>query len=58
MPNVMQIFGLVARFQSTPKELYVMVVKRILRYLKGTIDFGLWYPKGENFTLTTYIDAD
>jgi len=35
-----------------------MAVKRILRHLKGTMDFGLWYPKGENFTLTTYTDAD
>jgi hypothetical protein len=24
----------------------------------GTLDFGLWYPKGDNFTLTMYIDAD
>jgi hypothetical protein len=33
-------------------------VKQIFRYLKGTLDFGLWYPKGEDFTLTTYTDAD
>jgi hypothetical protein len=26
--------------------------------LKGTLDYGLWYPKGEEFTLTTYIDVD
>ena len=33
-------------------------VKRIFRYLKGTLDFGLWYPKGKDFNLTTYTDVD
>ena len=33
-------------------------MKRILRYLKGTIDFGLWYPKSSTFIVTTYSDAD
>ena len=42
--DVMQDVGLVARFQSAPKETHVAVVKRILRYLKGTADYGLWYP--------------
>jgi len=44
--DIMQVVGLVARFQSTPKETHMKVVKRIFRYLKGTLNFGLWYPKG------------
>jgi len=35
-----------ARFQVAPKESHLSAVKRILRYLKGTVDLGLWYPKG------------
>jgi hypothetical protein len=42
---VMQGVGLVAIFQSAPKESHVMTIKIILRYLKGTMDFGIWYPK-------------
>ena len=34
--DVMQVVGLVARFQSALKETHVTTVKRILRYLKGT----------------------
>jgi hypothetical protein len=34
-----------------------MVVKRIIRYLKGITEFGLWYPKGNEMTMVTYIDA-
>jgi hypothetical protein len=33
-------------------------VKRIFRYLKGTKVFGLWYPKGKDLSLISYIDAD
>jgi hypothetical protein len=33
-------------------------VKRIFKYLKGTLDFGLWYSRSKDFTLTTYTDAD
>ncbi|GKA19273.1 uncharacterized mitochondrial protein-like protein [Tanacetum coccineum] len=35
-----------------------MIVKRIFRYLKGTIDMGLWYSKDSCITLTTYADVD
>jgi hypothetical protein len=44
-PDVMQVVGQVARFQAAPKESHVSAVKRIFRYLKGTKEFGLWYPK-------------
>jgi hypothetical protein len=33
-------------------------VKRIFRYLRATLDFGLWYPKTKYFTLNAYTDAD
>jgi hypothetical protein len=34
------------------------VVKRIFKYLKGTKEFGLWYPKGEDLSLVAYTDAN
>lgn len=33
-------------------------MKRIFRYLKGTIDFDLWYPKDDVFTLSAFKDVD
>ena len=56
-PDVMLV-GLVARFQSAPKETHVPAVKRIFKYLKGTMEYGLWYPKGQEFTLKAFTDAD
>jgi hypothetical protein len=57
-PNVMQEVGQVARFHEAPKKSHVLVVKSILRYLKGTKEFGLWYPKGKDLSLFSYTDAD
>ena len=49
---------MVARFQAGPKESHVHAVKRIFRYLKGTIDLGLWYPRKNSISLKAYSDAD
>jgi len=57
-PDVMQVVGVVARFQYKPKETHENVVKRTFRYPKGTMDFGLWYPKGKDFTFTAYTNVD
>jgi len=56
--DIMQTIGLVGRFQVEPKETYVLTVKRIFIYFKGTLDFGLWYPTRKEFTLKTCIDAN
>ncbi|XP_070004735.1 uncharacterized protein [Nicotiana sylvestris] len=57
-PDIVFSVGFCARFQANPKESPLTDVKRILRYLKGTTDLCLWYPKGSNFNLEGYADAD
>ena len=57
-PDVKQVVGMVARFQVVPKESHVQAVKRIFRYLQGTIDLGLWYPSKNLFSLKAYSNAD
>ena len=57
-PNIMQAVGMVGRFQSSPKQSHLLAVKRILRYLKGTLNFGLRYPKSSTLTMTAYTDVD
>ena len=57
-PDAKQAVGMVARFQAAPKESHVQAVKRIFRYLKGTIHLGLWYPSKNSFSLKSYSDAD
>jgi hypothetical protein len=47
-----------ARFQASSKECHMIVVKRILRYLRQTLNLGLWYLKGAHFILIGYSDSD
>jgi hypothetical protein len=56
--DILYAVGVVGRFQYAPKETHMKAVKRIFKYLKGTLEFGLWFPKIEDLTLIAYIDAD
>ncbi|XP_050887256.1 secreted RxLR effector protein 161-like [Lathyrus oleraceus] len=49
---------LYAQFQANPKESYLTAVKRTMKYLKGTTNVGLWYPKGSICDLVGYSDSD
>ena len=44
-PDIMFSVCMCARFQTNPKETHLIVIKRILRYLKHTPSIDLWYPK-------------
>jgi len=46
------------RFQSNPKESHYKVAKRILKYLQGTINVGLWYPGNSKISLSGFSDSD
>src|SRR3989337_2524020 len=47
-----------ARYQAAPKECHLKAVKRIVRYLIHTPNFGIWYPKRASFDLVGYSDSD
>nr|GFB04565.1 uncharacterized mitochondrial protein AtMg00810-like [Tanacetum cinerariifolium] len=49
---------LCARYQTKPTEKHLKEVKRIFRYLRGTVNMGLWYMKDSGFELTGFSDAD
>jgi transposase InsO family protein len=57
-PDIMFSVCMCARFQANPKESHLSAVKRIMRYLIGTQNMGLWYPKGTDCTLVGYSDSD
>jgi FtsZ-interacting cell division protein YlmF len=57
-PDIMHDVGMVGRYQAAPKHSHLLAVKRIFRYLKGTMNYGLWYPSNHNFQLSVYSDDD
>ncbi|GKB49715.1 retrovirus-related pol polyprotein from transposon TNT 1-94 [Tanacetum coccineum] len=57
-PDLVFAICMCVRDQTKPTEKHLHAVKRIFRYLEGTSDMGLWYPKDSCITLTAYADAD
>jgi len=47
-----------ARYQAFPKESHLKIVKIIFRYISGTTNFGLWYPRGSSCCLVGFSDSD
>ena len=47
-----------SQFLMDPRHVHLIVAKHILRYLKGTIDFGLKYEANQKINLHGYVDSD
>jgi hypothetical protein len=57
-PDIGQSVSMVSKFSSDPTMAHLTAVKRILRYLKGTVDLGLTYSKSDGNVLKAYSDSD
>ncbi|GJR47728.1 retrovirus-related pol polyprotein from transposon TNT 1-94 [Tanacetum coccineum] len=57
-PDIVHATCYCARYQAKPTEKHLTAVKRIFRYLKDSINMGLWYPKDTGFELTAFSDSD
>ncbi|GJV33040.1 putative ribonuclease H-like domain-containing protein [Tanacetum coccineum] len=47
-----------ARYQAKPTEKYLHAIKRIFKYLRGTVNKGLWHLKDSSIALTAYANVD
>ncbi|CAM8990990.1 unnamed protein product [Rhodiola kirilowii] len=57
-PDIVYGVGLISRFMEKPQQSHLLAAKRILRYISGTIDYGIMYSHTEEFCLTGYTDSD
>nr|GEV05279.1 copia protein [Tanacetum cinerariifolium] len=57
-PDIVQAVCYCACYQARPTEKHLQEDKRIFRYLKGTINMGLWYAKDSGFKLTAFSDVN
>nr|GEZ50198.1 retrovirus-related Pol polyprotein from transposon TNT 1-94 [Tanacetum cinerariifolium] len=57
-PNLVFAVCMCARYQAKPTKKHIEALKWVFWYLKGTINWGLWYPKDTTMALTAYADAD
>lgn len=56
-PDIAFATNLLSRFCVNPKLIHWKMAKRVLRYLKGTIDYGINYSNSEK-SFVGYVDAD
>ncbi|GJY45560.1 retrovirus-related pol polyprotein from transposon TNT 1-94 [Tanacetum coccineum] len=57
-PDISYATFVCTRYQARPIDKHLKEVKRIFRYLRQTINMGLWYSKDSGFELIAYADAD
>ena len=59
VPDISYAVNSVCQFLHTSSTDHFLAVKHILRYVRGTLHFGLtFYPSTVLSTLVTYSDAD
>jgi hypothetical protein len=60
-PDICFIVGVISRFMNSPRKSHLIAAKRILRYVKGTVNYGVLFPKHEAKSavkLIGYSDSD
>nr|GEU32696.1 hypothetical protein [Tanacetum cinerariifolium] len=57
-PDLQFSICMYAWYQARPIEKHLHAVKRIIWYLRGTVNWGLWYLKDSSIALTTFVDVD
>lgn len=59
MPDLAFVVGYVSRFMERPTSEHLQAVKRILRYIAGTYNYGLFYARRPGMAhLVSYCDSD
>ncbi|GAA0187557.1 transmembrane signal receptor [Lithospermum erythrorhizon] len=58
-PDIMHATCLISRYMSSPTELHMQAAKRVLRYLKGTMQLGILYQRSKiEGELLVFTDSD
>ncbi|KAL3326500.1 hypothetical protein AABB24_037258 [Solanum stoloniferum] len=53
-PNIAFFVSVVSKFLQSPTKQHFGAAKRVLRYVAGTTNFGIWYSKAPNFRLVVF----
>ncbi|XP_062112859.1 secreted RxLR effector protein 161-like [Humulus lupulus] len=57
-PDISYAVGVASWYMQHPKKPHLEAMRRMLRYVKDTIDYGLFYKKGDEVKIVGYCDAD
>ena len=57
-PDICFAVNTLSQYLVQPRWVHLVAAKHVMRYLKGTIDFGLYYDGSHEYRLYGYTDAD
>ena len=57
-PDICFAVNTLSQYLVQPRRVHLVAAKHVMRYLKGTIDFGLYYDNSHEYRLYGYTDAD
>ncbi|KAL0551706.1 hypothetical protein IC582_010795 [Cucumis melo] len=57
-PDISYSIGVISRFMRRPSRDHFGIAKRVMRYIAGTIEYGIWYSKVSDFKLCGFTDSD
>ena len=57
-PDICFAVNTLSQFLTDPRHVHLITAKHILRYLKGTVDYGLKYKAYQKINLEDYVDSD
>ena len=57
-PDIQYVVNALSRFMCEPKRIHMVAVKHILRYVRGTIAYGLRYTSSGGVMLHDFTDSD
>jgi hypothetical protein len=57
-PDICFVVNTLSQFLVEPRRVHIVAAKRVMRYLKGTLDFSLSYNGDHDFRLNGYTDSD
>ena len=58
--DILFVVSLLSRFMHSPRDTHLTAAKRVLRYIKGTSKFGIFFPTSAEVTMNLigYYDSD
>ncbi|RVW80159.1 putative mitochondrial protein [Vitis vinifera] len=57
-PNILNVVSILSRFIHYASEMHLKASKRVIRYVKGTCDFGIKFTRSKEFELVGFSNSD
>ena len=57
-PDIMYSVSVLSRYMHAPTMQHLEAAKRVLRYIGGTLEYGIWYAQSADYKLFGFSDSD